>query len=86
MDTDLHFMAYLGLHHNLHLYMDPTYLDIDKDQFPVIDWMEFYGNVRKPIPPNAPKPLGKPVDVHMFVDSNHVGNKQTWHSHSSFLI
>ncbi|KAL7447636.1 hypothetical protein ACHAXS_000034, partial [Conticribra weissflogii] len=51
-----------------------------------MDWKEFYGEVTEPIPPNAPKPLGKPVDVRMFVDSNHAGDKQTRHSHSSFLI
>ncbi len=51
-----------------------------------MDWKEFYGDVKESIPPNAPKPLGKPVDKHMFVDSNYVGDKQTSWSHSSFLI
>ncbi len=49
--------------------MDLVYLGIDAEQFPVMDWKEFYGEVTKPIPPNAPKPLGKPVDVSMFIDS-----------------
>ncbi len=66
--------------------MDPTYPHIDDDQFPVMDWKEFYGEVTKPIPPNTPKSLGKPVDVHMFVDSNHTGDKQTRCSCSGFLI
>ncbi len=66
--------------------MDLTYPDIDNDQFPVMDWKEFYGKVTEPIPPSSPKPLGKPVDVCMFINSNHVGNKQTRHSQSSFLI
>ncbi len=66
--------------------MDPTYPDIDDDQLPVMDWKEFYGEVTKPIPLNAMKPLGKPVDVRMFVDSNHAGDKQTRQSRSSFLI
>ncbi len=51
--------------------MDPTYPDIDDDQFPVMDWKEFYSNVKEPIPPITPKPLGKPVDIWMYVDSNH---------------
>ncbi len=38
MDTALHIMAYLGLHHNSCLCMDPTYLNIDNDQFPFMDW------------------------------------------------
>ncbi|KAL7462190.1 hypothetical protein ACHAXS_002579 [Conticribra weissflogii] len=45
MDAAMHIMAYLGLHHNSCLCMDPTYPDIDDDQFPVIDWKEFYENV-----------------------------------------
>ncbi len=50
--------------------MDPTYPDIDDDQFPVIDWKEFYGDVTEHIVPNNPKPLYKPVDVIMFVVHN----------------
>ncbi len=86
MDAALHIMAYLGLHHNSRLCMDPTYPDIDDEQFPVMDWKEFYSKVTEPILPNALMPLGKPVDVRMFVDSNHAGDKQTRQSHSGFLI
>ncbi len=50
-----------------------------------MDWKEFYSEVTKPIPSNASKPLGKPVDAHMFVDSDHTGDKQTRRSNSSFL-
>ncbi len=75
MDASLNIMAYLGLHHNSHLCMDPTYPDIDNDQFPVMDWKELNGNVTESIPLKAPKHLDKPVDVHMFVDSNHAVDK-----------
>ncbi|KAL7447863.1 hypothetical protein ACHAXS_000101, partial [Conticribra weissflogii] len=47
---------------------------------------EFCSVVQEPIPPNALKPLDKPVDVNMFADNNHEGDKQTRHSCSSFLI
>ncbi len=83
MVAALHIMAYLQLHH---LCMDLAYPDIDDDQFTVIDWKEFYGNVEETIPPNAPKSLGEPVDASMFVDSNHAGDKQTRYSHSGILI
>ncbi len=62
--------------------MNPNYPDIDKDQFPVMDWKEFYSSDTGPIPAHAPKPLGKPVDVCMLVDSNHAGDKQTRNFHS----
>ncbi len=41
--------------------MDPTYLAKDSKQFPVCDWIEFYSEVEEPIPPNAPKAIGKVV-------------------------
>ncbi len=77
MDAALHIMAYLGLHHNSCLCMDLTYPSINNDQFPVMDWKEFFGEVTKPIQLNASKPLGKPVDVCMFVEGNHAWDKQT---------
>ncbi len=51
-----------------------------------MDWKELYGEVTEPIPPNAPKPLGKPVDICLFIDSNHAGDKQTKRSQSSLSI
>ena len=38
------------------------------------------------IPPNAPLLRGKEVDLHMFVDSNHAGNKQTRRSRTRFMF
>ncbi len=77
MGAALHIMAYLVLHHNSHLCMDLTYPDIDNDQFPIMDWKEFYGNITEPIPPHAPQHLDKPVDVRMFEEGNHAGDKQS---------
>jgi hypothetical protein len=38
---------------------------------------EFYGDIQEAIPKNALPPLGKEVDLHMMVDSNHAGDKST---------
>ena len=38
------------------------------------------------IPPNAPPPRGKVVDLHMFVDSDHAGNKWTRRSRTGFMV
>ncbi len=70
MNAALHIMAYLGLYHNSHLCMDLTCPVINNELFSVINRKKFYDEVTEPIPPNAPKPLGKQLDVHMFVDSN----------------
>ena len=38
------------------------------------------------MPPNAPKPLGKEVELRGYVDSDHAGDKSTRRSHTGFLI
>ncbi len=38
------------------------------------------------IPPDMPPPLGKDVDLHMMVDSDHAGEKRTQHSRTGFII
>jgi len=54
--------------------------------FPTYDWTEFYGDVQEAIPHNMPEPLGKDLDVCIFCDSDHTGEKRTRHSHTGFLI
>ncbi len=70
-------MAYLKAKHNSRLVFDPTYPDIDQSSFHKCDWKEFYGDVTEALPPDAPEPLGKDMDIRMMVDSNHAGNKKT---------
>ncbi len=50
--------------------MDTTYPDIDDDEFQLMDWKEFYGDVMEHILPNNPKPLCNTVDVLIFVARN----------------
>ncbi len=57
--------------------MDTTYPTTDSTQFPVCDWKEYYGEVEDPILPNAPEAVGKVVDLHMFIDGDHVGDQHT---------
>ena len=38
------------------------------------------------IPPNAPDPRGKSVDLRMWVDSDHTGDKMTRRSHTGYFI
>ena len=38
------------------------------------------------ISPNAPDPRGKPVDLRMWVDSNHAGDKMTRRSRTGYFI
>ena len=66
--------------------MDPTAVKISEDAFYNMadsdDWKEFYGDVEEEDPPHMPEPLGYPVKVTAFVDSDHAGNVVTRRSHS----
>jgi hypothetical protein len=65
---------------------DPTYPEIDMGVFKICDWREFYGNVKEVIPGHAPRALGKMVDIRMYVDSDHAGDKLTRRSRTGFFI
>ena len=87
MEAALHIMSYLKHKHNSRLVLDPSYAVIDYGKFKKKeDWTEFYGDVEEDIPPNAPKPLGKEVELRMFVDSDHAEDKATRRSRTGFMI
>ena len=66
---------------------DPTYEDIDFDTFiNGAEWKTFYGDVTEALPPNAPDPRGKAVDLGMWVDSEHKGDKMTRRSRTGYFI
>ena len=80
-------MGYLKWKHNSRLFFDPTYPDIDFDSFnDGAEWKKFYGDVNKAIPPNAPDPIGKAVDLRMWVDSDHARDKVTRLSRTGYFI
>ena len=64
-------------HHNLWITFDLSVLDIDHILFPQQDWTCFYGNVKELIPLNTLEPLGLPVIIHIFMDSDHAGDAVT---------
>ncbi|KAL7538576.1 hypothetical protein ACHAWF_006139 [Thalassiosira exigua] len=69
------------------LVMDPATPVVDRDGFNgTADWAEFYGDVVKEDPPGMPEPLGKPVEIFAFCDSDHASNVATRRSHSGILL
>ena len=50
------------------------------------DWTDFYKDAKELIPPDAPEPRGKPVEMTAFVDSDHAGDKLTRRSRTGILI
>jgi len=86
MDTALHLFAYLKGRHNARMVFDPSYPDIDMSKFKTCDWKHFYGDVQEAVPLDAPKALGKEIDLRLFVDSDHAGDKRTRRSRTGYFI
>ena len=82
----LHIMGYLKLKHNFKLAFDTSYSNIDHRNFQECDWTDYYEGDMETIPPNASPPRGKEVDLCMFVDNDHAGNKWTWKFMTGFIM
>ena len=66
--------------------MDPSYPDLDRDDFPLYDWENHHRDHKDEIPPNAPKPLGLEFVVRAFVDADHAGELLTRRSRTGFIV
>ena len=86
LETVFHVYTYLKDKHNARMVFDPTYPPIDLDNFKECDWKNFYGDVKEAVPLNAPEPRGKEVDLRLFVDSDHAGDRLTRRSRTGFII
>jgi hypothetical protein len=86
LEAVFHVFAYLGIHHNKRVMFDPTYPSVDMVTFIKTDYKSMYGYVKEMIPSRAPFPLGKEVDLRLFVDSDHDGEQFTGRSRTGFVI
>jgi hypothetical protein len=77
LEAVLDIFAYLEKHQFAAIVFDDDLPIIDERQFKQVDWSDIYGNVEEAIPPNMPAPLGNPVEMFCFVDSDHAGNLAT---------
>ena len=86
LDAALHLYSYLKSKHNARLVLDPSYPEIDQSDFLERNWDNFYGDVKEELPPDMPKPLGKEVDLRLYVDSSHANDKVNRRSRSGYFI
>ena len=86
LEAVFHTFRYLKGHHNVWMVLDPTYPTPDMSMFQEHYWCGFYGDVKEAIPTNAPEPSGKEVDLRIFVDSDHAGDKITRRSRYGYII
>jgi hypothetical protein len=78
--------GYLKSHNHSNMVFDPSYVHLKSEDFQVYNWEDFYKDTLEDIPTNAPPPRRHPVQINMFVDANHAGNKLNHHSQTGVLI
>jgi deoxycytidine triphosphate deaminase len=86
MEAIYDIFAYLKIKHTSRMVFDPLYLDIDMNHFKECDWKPFYDDVKEVIPENALTPRGKDIDLHLYVDADHAGDKITRQSWTGYFI
>ena len=80
----LHLYGYLKKNPRSKLVLDPSFMDHECHDEP--DWRDFYGDVKELVPPDAPAPRGKCVQMTCFVDSDHAGDQVNRRSRTGVLI
>ena len=66
---------------------DPSYSDINLYEFKSDEnWTAFYRDADESNPYNAPKPLGKEIELIMFFNSDHTGDNKNHRSSTSYMV
>ena len=86
LEEVLQVMSYLKFKHNFTQAFYPSYLNIYQSNFGEGDCTNFYKDAVEHISPNTPLPKGKEMDLHMLIDSNHAGSKQTRRYRTEFMM
>ena len=81
-----HIFSYLKQVPKRKLYLDPVLSLISEDHFHKFDWEDFYRNSKEAIPDGMPKPRGKIMTTHCFVDANHAADKVKRRLQTGILI
>ena len=81
-----HIFEYLKQVPKRKLYFDPVSPLISEDRFHKFDWEDIYRDSKEAIPDDMPKPRGKIMTTHFFVDANHAADKVARRSQTGILI
>ena len=47
---------------------------------------QLYVDASEDLPPNAPMPRGKSIQINCFVDADHAGDKITWRTQTGIIL
>jgi len=84
LDAVYYIFAWLKKHDRSKLNFDSAYVNNKEQSLP--DWTDFDKDVKEKIPADAPEPLGKPVEMTSYIDSDHAGDKVTRRSRTGVFI
>ena len=77
----IHMFKFLDIHKENELAFRPEEPLLNLDYDAIKEQTNFmkkaYPDVVEELPPNAPTPRGKPLSMHVFIDSDHAGDKIT---------
>ena len=82
----IHMFSYLKKYHNSRIVFDPTYPDIQINDFEKKNWEQHYGNCEEEIPEDCPRPLGKELIIRSYVDADFAGDVLTRRSRTGFIV
>ena len=80
----MHVYSWLKSHDRSKVVLDPSY--VEHVEQPTPEWTGFYADAKEFLPPDMPEPLGKPVQVTGFLDSDHASDQVTRRSRTGILI
>lgn len=84
VDAVLHMFSYLNAHQRSRIVFDSSYQELPVTEKP--DWTDFYPDATELLPPDMPEPLGKSVQMFVFCDADHAGDKVTRRSRAGVLV
>jgi hypothetical protein len=81
-----HIYAYLMSHDRSRLVFDSQRKPLTQPMTPSAEWKEFYHDAEEKIPSDMPEPRGEPVQLIVFVDADHAGDKTNRRSRTGVLM
>ena len=95
LQQSLNILYYLKHHNRSYILLDPTRFDVDwkprsEGDIPptqrALAMRDLYPDAVEQVPHNMPVPRGEEVDINVFVDADHAGNRVTRRSHTGIIL
>jgi len=95
LQQSLNVLYYLKHHNRSYILYDPTRFDVDwkprsegetSPSQRALALKDLYPDAVEHLPHNMPEPRGEEVDINVFADADHAGNRITRRSHIGIIL